>query len=722
MTARRALLCCAATLAASSLVPLSSQAPTRSPAAQQPFVTGTTAIVVDVVVRDRSGEPVLDLQPSDFELFEDDVRQEIGSVELVAPGTGRSAPIPAGSTQPQAPLADAPEKSVIPGPTVVALVFHRLSPEGRALAHRAALTYLEAGARPNDFAGVFMIDLGLATIQTYTNDRARLKAAIDDAAGRISSVYTRQAMGPAGTASGDRSADVSPTAGAESAGRPAGDTGVLGRPPGPAYGNEMLQKVADRMERSFEEMMSDRSGHAETAALTALVGSLSLLPGRKTVVLFSEGLSIPAAVEPRYRAVIDTANRANVSIYTLDAAGLRVHSTQATTARAVGSQLGMIEGGDTGGLAQLERSEFALRQDPRASLGTLSRETGAFLIDNTNDLATAFGRIDADRRFHYLLTYQPTNTNYDGKFRRITVKVARRNAEVRARSGYIASRALGGIPALVFESAAVAALARTPRPTELTITPSVFRFPASGQQTRLALVLAVPPGQIRYEVDPAAGTYTADFAILARILDRAGQEVRKGSQPYRLTGPADQVERARQGGILFYRQPALPAGSYTLEYVVHDTLTNRAGTGAAPLEIPESAPGKLAVSDLVIVQRAEAVPERQRDPDNPLFVGELLLYPNLGTPVSRAASKAVTFYYTAHTGRRQLAGLLEVLQGDTKIASVPLTAPAADADGRIQHVAGLPIASLPDGRYTLRLTVNDGVSEATRTAEFQIVP
>ena len=58
--------------------------------AQQPpqsgFTTSTTAVVVDVVVRDATGAPILDLKPSDFELREDDVEQRVTSVQLIAPG------------------------------------------------------------------------------------------------------------------------------------------------------------------------------------------------------------------------------------------------------------------------------------------------------------------------------------------------------------------------------------------------------------------------------------------------------------------------------------------------------------------------------------------------------------------------------------------------------------------------------------------------------------
>ena len=49
-------------------------------------------------------------------------------------------------------------------------------------------------------------------------------------------------------------------------------------------------------------------------------------------MFFAEGLAIPPAVQARFDSVVATANRANVSVYTVDSAGLRVHSSQAETA------------------------------------------------------------------------------------------------------------------------------------------------------------------------------------------------------------------------------------------------------------------------------------------------------------------------------------------------------------------------------------------------------
>jgi hypothetical protein len=84
------------------------------------------------------------------------------------------------------------------------------------------------------------------------------------------------------------------------------------------------QEALERMERNYQDLVTETEGRMSVDALLALVDSLGTLPGRKTVVYLCEGMTIPPSVEPRFRSSVDTANRRNVSLYAMDAAGLRV--------------------------------------------------------------------------------------------------------------------------------------------------------------------------------------------------------------------------------------------------------------------------------------------------------------------------------------------------------------------------------------------------------------
>jgi hypothetical protein len=111
-----------------------------------------------------------------------------------------------------------------------------------------------------------------------------------------------------------------------------------------------------------------------------------------------------------FAALIQEANRNNVSFYTVDAAGLRVHSEEAQVARNVdlaGAQgLGDARRNSGAWTKDLERQEQILSSRAGAVLGRLAMETGGFLLENTNDLAAGVARMQQDRSTYYLLGYR----------------------------------------------------------------------------------------------------------------------------------------------------------------------------------------------------------------------------------------------------------------------------------------------------------------------------
>ena len=85
MTPRKLVVASVACALAIGAAP-SAQKPT--PREQQSFTSTTTAILVDVVVRDRNGRPVVDLSADDFSLAEDGVTQKVDSFSRVTRGGG----------------------------------------------------------------------------------------------------------------------------------------------------------------------------------------------------------------------------------------------------------------------------------------------------------------------------------------------------------------------------------------------------------------------------------------------------------------------------------------------------------------------------------------------------------------------------------------------------------------------------------------------------------
>ena len=98
-----------------------------------------------------------------------------------------------------------------------------------------------------------------------------------------------------------------------------------------------------------------------------MIEAMRRLPGRKSIVLFSEGVSIPPAVQRLFLGVIDAANRANVSIYTMDAAGLRANEHAGRDSRR-----GECCGGSQPELSPQQHGERAADQEPREERGRAS--------------------------------------------------------------------------------------------------------------------------------------------------------------------------------------------------------------------------------------------------------------------------------------------------------------------------------------------------------------
>ena len=264
--------------------------------------------------------------------------------------------------------------------------------------------------------------------------------------------------------------------------------------------------MESRIIENFETLERDQQGFATINSLLAVITPMRNLPGRKTIIFFSEGLALPQSVQTKFPAVINAANRANVSIYAIDSAGLRIESGAAEAAREINSLANKrmqqtARGTDTIQSAPytkaLERNEDLLRLDPRSGLGQLADQTGGFLIHDTNDLKAGLRRIDDDMRAYYVLTYIPKNEDYNGLFRHIAVKLNRQNLEAQTRKGYYAVESVGQFPMLDYEAPAIAASHKArPNSNTTSLRAAALDFPATGRPG-LAVILAEAPLRVQ---------------------------------------------------------------------------------------------------------------------------------------------------------------------------------------------------------------------------------
>jgi VWFA-related protein len=686
------------------------------------------AILIDVVVRDKEGNPVTDLAASDFELFEDGVKQEIGSMTPVigpqrpAPRAGNAsngASTPPASTAPATPAQPA-------APQVIALVFDRLTPEARAFARKAALGYVGEGATANNTIAVFGVDLSLILFQPFTRDASLLRKSISTAGERASSQYgSTRSEGNAAQQQATHSAQQ-----ANDATTNAASTG--GANVASAAQEAQFAQMQSQMIQQFGALERDQQGYATSNALMAIVSALKAIPGRKSVIFFSEGLSIPPNVQRQFISVIDAANKANVSIYPMDAAGLRTESPLKETQEGINAASrtrmdGTLLRDDQNRpmTEALERNEDLLRADPHSGLGTLADQTGGFLIANSNDLRGGFERIDVDMRNYYVLTYVPKNTRFDGKFREVDVKVRRPGVQVRARKGYFAVRETSsGAPTLNYEAPAMAVLEQSPPPNAFPVRAVALRFPEAKRVDLVPVLVNVPIGSMTFRESGDKKSFGSDFTVLVRFKDDAGVVVDKVSQHYQLAAPADQLDRAKSGDVLFYREPVLYPGVFTMETVVYDAFASKASVRVQTVDVNALDAKALRMSTVVSIRRVEKVPASEKHDEGPLYVGDQLLYPNMGEPFSKASFKELPFYFVTYptAGGGATTATIELLNNGTRVAQAPLQLSAADAKGHIAQLSHIPIDALQPGNYELRVTVQQGSQRVARVLPFKVAP
>ena len=688
---------------------------------------------LDVVVKDKKGRPIKDLNAADFEILEDGVPQKVESFRFVSREAGSNVAEKKDdkSAEVATPAPAIPTKRS--APTVTALVFDRLSQEARSLARKAGLAYAEEGMAAGGFTGVFGIDQSLRTVQPFTDDAALIKDAVERATGTATSTYASggtkiRENTERSIALDQQVSSAASNAAAAGAARNSGAATAAGEASGQARAEQMLLEMQNQMLDHYERLERDQEGFATINSLLAVISPMQNLPGRKTIIFFSEGLKLPPAVQQKFPSVINAANRANVSIYSIDAAGLRIQSGTAEAARELNSLAGarmaqQASGNDRAGngpyMRALERNEDLLRFDPRSGLGSLSDQTGGFLIHNTNDLVSGLRRIDDDMNGYYFLTYVPKNKDYDGRFRRISVKVARSNVDVQSRQGYYAVESVGELPMLDYEAPAIAA-ARKSDTKQSSLRSTALSYPAPGRDG-LTLILAEDKlSSFKFASSSDNKTYNTDFSIVALVRDESDRVVQKLSQHYGLTGSINDLNAAQKEDVVFYREAQLPPGKYHVQVIAYDAATGAVSVNTTPLQISASDPNEPRLSSVAVLKKAERLTPAEQQRDQPLHFGELLVYPNLG---ERIVAKQLAYFFTAWPPKgatKPMQLTLEILQNNREIGKTSGDLPAADERGQIKYAGSFGIDKFQAGEYELRVTVSDGQSSVTRSTTFLI--
>ena len=265
-------------------------------------------IQVDVSVTDSKGKVITDLRPEEIEIYENGEKQKITNFSFIS------------SVRTTIEKPTAADKNAIPIPQhtlrpdqirrTLALVVDDLSLsfESAHYTRLALKKFVDEQMQDGDLVAIVRTGAGIGALQQFTSDKRILYAAIE-----------RVKWNPIGSGGIGAFAPIEPTP-LESA-----------QAGGVTVSEAQLKDEKDRI-NEFNDFQGSVFATGTMGALKFVIGGMSELPGRKSIILFSDGFRLTqrsgsgflgtGRVIDYLTQLIDTASRSSVVIYTVDPRGL----------------------------------------------------------------------------------------------------------------------------------------------------------------------------------------------------------------------------------------------------------------------------------------------------------------------------------------------------------------------------------------------------------------
>jgi len=650
---------------------------TSSPSAQSPpagsqvFRSGTELVLVNVVVRDKSGAVVRGLTRDDFAVTEDDRPQTVTSFdfeELDAPRLAQETPTtaprpllapparPADSAPP--PLAADPIKADMHGRRLIVLFFDlsSMQPEEIDRSVKAAHDYIDRKRSPVDLIAVVSFSSSLHVDQDFTADAEALDAAVDAYGGG----------GGQGFEAGATPDDDTPDNGA-------------------AF-------TADDTE--FNIFNTDR----RLDALQSLADALAGIEQKKSVIYFSSGMSRQGTDnQVQLRRTVDRANRANVSLYAADVRGLQalVPGGDASTGSLRGTSA------FTGAATRNQTDRLAASQD---TLTTIAEDTGGRAFFDSNGFGAVFDRVIDDTSAYYVLGYSSTNTARDGKFRRIKVRLKRTDLKIEYRSGYYAGRDFAHATKEDREQQLQDQLLSDLSATDLSAYVSSAYFRVADNRYYVPLSLVVPGYQLPISRTTEKSKATID--VLGIVRDEQRRPVGRIRDTVRLA--PETADDLKKKTVQYESGFEMPPGTYHLKMVVRENQDGAFGSYETDFVVPDVRRETVRLSSVVVGTQLQ--PVSRRTDANPLIKDGRELVPNVTRVVS--SSQHLYFYYEVYDPSSPVKLLTSIafFRGRQRAFETPLVQQTELAgSGRKAAVFqfDVPASSLRPGLYTCQINVVD---------------
>ncbi|MBP9109008.1 MAG: VWA domain-containing protein [Pyrinomonadaceae bacterium] len=671
----------------------------------------TNLIQLDVTVTDSKGKVIPDLRADEIEVYENGQKQKITgltfvsskrSVEKTKTPDVLGVPIPPSGLRPESIRR------------TIGLVVDDLSLsfESAYQTRRALKKFVDEQMEDGDLVAIIRTGAGIGALQQFTSDKRLLYAAIE-----------KVKWNPQGSGGISAFAPI--------------EQPVL---PADAEETDPSEPAERDPVQALDDFRSTVFATGTLGALRYIVQGMSELPGRKSVILFSDGFKLfeedasgfreSGQVLDFLRILVDTANRSSVVFYTVDPRGLAYTGFTAADSPSTNPTA----------MNQALSARSAQLTDTQDGLSYLAGETGGFDIKNSNDLTGGVRKI-LDDQSYYLVAYEPDGDTFDPakrKFNDIDIKILRKDAKARYRSGFfnVADRPVqNGISATTPVGQLELAL--------------VSPFAVSGINLRLNALFgsdAKNPAYVRSLLhinakdlkftDAPNGSKTATIEVLAMSFGDNGQPIDQLAKGYTLTLKPEAYKKIIADGFIYhFLFPVKKPGAYQYRVAIRDAQGGRVGSASQFIEVPDLKKKRLTASSIVLENLSPDQWRRAGEQNSPLPIGS---DPMSDTALRRVKQNSVLRYgfeiYNAvlDTAKRpQLTMRVRVFR-DGKLILDGTPNPVSIDDQtdlqRIRSSRAIAIgAQMEAGDYILQVIITDPLAKkkqqiATQFVQFEIVP
>lgn len=543
----------------------------------------TTLIQLDVTVTGKDGKIVTDLKPGDLEVYENGKRQEVTNFSFISRKTTAGTTV---SEKPQPTIGKltiaAPSSKIRPDQVQRAYTLvvddSRLTFGSNFRVKQALKKFINEDMQTGDLVAIIRTGRTNGTLSSFTFDKRQLLAVVDKMKWTFVS-------GGTGISTFEPISEEKGLQGLAGTGSSAGSN-----PYDPS------------LENATDQSRSDNFAVGTLGVISQTITGMRNLPGRKAIILFSEGFALfqkeanatvasQTKATESIKAVTDLANRASVVIYTIDPRGLEnVQMFQAQdNVRESGTQA------ENRGIKVLETQQ---------SLRIMAEETGGLALINQNDINKSLRRAVEDQSSYYLLGYVPDEETFDpnkNKFNKLEIKSVRPGLTLRYRSGFFGVADEKYLAQQKAKEQNVAAALSSPfgaSDISLDLTSVYANDVKDGNIVRA--LLNIDAKDLSFTDLPDGGKQT-EFTLHAFAFGENGKILNSLSRTYQVKVSKDDYQKMIEKGFVYFMNvPFKKPGAYQLRVALQDTKTKKIGASSQFIEVPDLNKNNLTLSGLLL--------------------------------------------------------------------------------------------------------------------------